>query len=439
MHPRDLRNVLLVARREYLSRLKTRTFVFSTVLLMLFVTVLAAAPIAIAWFTRGATGAQVGVYTGSRVTMSATEIAHALDVQLNTDPTDPTADLSPVADLAAAKAQVVDGKLAGVLDVERTTGGDLSFTYFTTANPSLERLPVLMGQATSAIAIQDRLDRLGVAPADQASLFAPTDFKTENPNPGTASAPGSAAEAASTFGVGFGLTILIFMAIILYGQWVAQSVAEEKTSRVMEIILNAASPFQLLSGKVLGVGALALTQYLAVAVPAALVLLFQGQLRSLILGSANGGVAVPAGLTPALLLVFGLLFLLGFGLYSVLYAAAGSLVSRQEELNQIIGPLTMISTGGYLLAAWSASGLIDLEKFPLSLLSYVPFLSPYLMLARFSAGGVGAIEVLVAAVLLVLTILGALWVAARIYSAGVLLYGQQAGLRKLLAALRTSR
>jgi ABC-2 type transport system permease protein len=439
MRPQDLRNALLVARREYLSRLKTRTFVFSTVLLMLFVTVLAAAPIAIAWFTRGATGAHVGVYTGSGVTMSAADIAHRLDVQLNTDPTDPTADLAPVTDLAAARAQVVDGKLAGVLDVERTAGGDLSFTYITTANPTLERLPVLMGQATSAIAIQDRLDRLGITPADQASLFAPTDFTTKNPNPGTANGPGSAAEAATTFGVGFGLTILIFMAIILYGQWVAQSVAEEKTSRVMEIILNAASPFQLLSGKVLGVGALALTQYLAVAVPAGLVLLFQGQLRSLILGSATGGVSVPAGLSPALLLVFGLLFLLGFGLYSVLYAAAGSLVSRQEELNQIIGPLTMISTAGYLLAAWSASGLIDLEKFPLSLLSYVPFLSPYLMLARFSAGGVGPIEVLVAAVVLIFTILGALWVAARIYSAGVLLYGQQAGLRKLLAALRTSR
>lgn len=436
--PDDLRNAVLVARREYLSRLRTRTFIFSTIALMILVTVLAGAPIVISWIGRGASGAKVAVYTGPGVSLAAAQVATSLAAQLDTDPGDPVADTSVTTDLAAARMEVVDGKLSGVLDVERASSGDLAFSFITTANPNLERLPALIGQATNAIAIEDRLSRLGIAPGDQAGLFAPVDYTTVDPTPGKGG-PANGAQAAATFGVGFGLTILIFMAIILYGQWIAQSVAEEKSSRVMEVILNAASPFQLLSGKVLGVGALALTQYLAVALPAGLVLVFQDRFRSLILGGGATAASLPVGLSPALVVVFGLFFLLGFGLYSVLYAAAGSLVSRQEELNQLVGPLTMVSTAGYLIAAWSASGILDLEKLPFSLLSYIPFFSPYLMLARFSSGSVGPSEVIVAAVILGITIVGALWVAARIYSAGVLLYGQQPGLRKVVAALRAGR
>ncbi|HEX5452025.1 MAG TPA: ABC transporter permease [Candidatus Limnocylindrales bacterium] len=435
---RNLRNVFLVAKREYLSRVRTRTFIFSTVALMVLVTALAVAPIAIAWFGRGEGGARVAVYIGPGVSVPASEVAGELAAQLNTDPANPVADTSVTTDLAGARARVVDGGLTGVLDVERSASGDLAFTYITTANPTFDRLPSLVGQATNGLAVRDRLDRLGISAADQAGLFAKVDYETANPAP-ESGGPTSGAEAAARFGIGFGLTILIFMAILLYGQWIAQSVAEEKSSRVMEVILNAASPFQLLGGKVAGVGVLALTQYVLIAIPAGVVLLFQGQIRTLVLGSAGSGSALPPGLSVPLLATFGLFFLLGFGLYSVLYAAAGSLVSRQEELNQLIGPLTMISTGGYLIAAWSASGILDLEKFPMTLLSYVPFLSPYLMLARFSSGGAGAVEVLVAAALLAVTIVGALWVAARIYSAGVLLYGQQPGFRKAWAALRAGR
>src|SRR5574340_339088 len=218
----DLRNAVIVARREYLSRLRTRTFVFSTVVLMVAVTALAAAPIAIAWISRGATGSKVAVYTGAGVSLQASAVAASLAAQLNTDRTDPTIDPSVATDLAAARAQVIDGKLTGVLDIERSSSGDLTFTYLTGANPTLERLPVLIGQAANALAIQDRLGRLGVAPADQASLFAPAPFTTVDPDPHQGGGS-SGADAAARFGIGFGLTILIFMAILLYGQWIAQS------------------------------------------------------------------------------------------------------------------------------------------------------------------------------------------------------------------------
>jgi ABC-2 type transport system permease protein len=192
---------------------------------------------------------------------------------------------------------------------------------------------------------------------------------------------------------------------------------EEKTNRVMEIILSTASPFQLLAGKVLGVGGAALAQYLAVLGAALVALLLQGQVAALVLGNA-GGLNLPTGLTPGILLVFSIYFVLGFLLYAVLFAAAGSLVSRQEDVSQVVTPMTLVSTAGYLI------GL---------------FLSPYMMLGRLSAGEAGPVEIAGTMALMVVTIAAAVWVAARIYSAGVLMYGQRPGLRRMWKAIREAR
>src|SRR4029078_3244439 len=112
----------------------------------------------------------------------------------------------------------------------------------------------------------------------------------------------------------FGMTVLIFMMIILYGRGLAMSVVEEKSSRVMEVILNAATPFQLLTGKVLGVGAIALTQYAALLATGAIAVLAQGTVAGFVLG-ANETTALPEGLTIPLLLLFGVYGILGFLVY----------------------------------------------------------------------------------------------------------------------------
>ena len=169
--------------------------------------------------------------------------------------------------------------------------------------------------------------------------------------------------------------------------------------------------------------------------------LLRPTLESLLLG--QGGTSEPATevaavLTPQLVVVFGAFFVLGFALYAVLYAGIASLVSRQEDLNPLIGPLTMVATLGYLLAAWSMAGLIVLPPAILDLLSYVPFLSPYMMLARYAAGQAGEVQVLIALVILAVSTVVALWFAARLYSAGVLLYGQRPSVRRLIAILRTA-
>jgi len=204
----------------------------------------------------------------------------------------------------------------------------------------------------------------------------------------------------------------------------------------MEVVLNAATPFQLMAGKVLGVGSVAFTQYAAVVLSGAIALLSQQAIASAVLGE-GGGASLPEGLTLGLLLAFAVYGVLGFLLYACLFAAAGSLVSRQEDVNTAVMPLTLLSAAGYMIAVYAATGLLDIRAGWLVLLSLVPFLSPFMMLSRITEGAVQPWEIVLSITLLVALLGGALWVAARIYRAGVLLYGQRPGVRVVWRLVRS--
>ena len=231
------------------------------------------------------------------------------------------------------------------------------------------------------------------------------------------------------------VVILTFMAILTYGQWVAQSVAEEKSGRVMELLITAATPRQLLTGKVLGTGAAGLTQYLALIIAVSAGLLLTGPINDLLGVSGGGGIEFPT-IDPIWLLTFTAFFLLGFALYSTLYAAGGSMVSRIEDVQQAVVPLIYLALAGYFIAF---AGLNDPDASWMSIASLVPFFSPYLMPARMLLGNPAVGEVVAALVILGLTLVLAIWVASRVYSAGVLMYGQRAGFRTIFRATRVSR
>jgi ABC-2 type transport system permease protein len=430
-------NIAIIAHREYTVRVRTRSFLLGTLAIVVGVIAIAFIPVVFGYLDR-AESQRIGVWADAQVggdppAMLSSLLAPPVEGR---EPAPAAFILEAAPDLAAARASVEEGRFAAVLAIRRSGNGDLTFTLYTD-QPVTGRTPVLLRQASSSYAIADRLERLGIAPGDQAVLFAPVDYLVASAGPGDDSpAPGSPEQGASYL-LGFGMTILIFMLIILYGTWVAMSVAEEKSSRVMEVILNAATPFQLLSGKVLGVGAVAVTQYLAIIIVGIVALVAQAPLVSAVLGDAAEGLALPAGLTVQLLLVLGLYGVLGFLLYSVLFAAAGSLVSRQEDVNQAVMPMTLVSTVGYLVGVYAATGMLDMQAGWLRVLAQVPFLSPFIMLSRVAAGQAEPWEVPLSVVLLLLAIVLALWVAARIYAAGVLLYGQRPGLRAILRMART--
>jgi ABC-2 type transport system permease protein len=439
----DRSNVTAIARREYLARARTRTFKLTTVVLVVAGLAVALAPVILRAVFGEGKQTTVDVIVGDShpaVDVSAA-VAAVLDAPVGggaaTTPPDskPAYRVDTVTDEAAARASVLSGDVAGLLIVERpAAAGDLAFTYVTKAI-ALDRVTPLVYQAAAFVVQKDRLTSFGISPPDQDRLSLPPTWSVEPADP-KAPRTASLGDIANGFAAGFVLAIILFMAIVLYGQWIAYSVAEEKSSRVMEVILGAATPFELLSGKVVGVGALAITQYVIVFVPALLALLFQSQIAGVVLGSAASAVALPQGLSIGLLLAFGVFFVLGFALYAVLYAGAAALVSRTEDINQMVAPMTLISAAGYLVAVYSSTGLLDPNSRVVVVMSYIPFFSPYLMLSRLGAGLAGPVDALIAIALLAVTVPVALWVAARLYSAGVLMYGQRPSLRLILRVLR---
>jgi ABC-2 type transport system permease protein len=197
-------------------------------------------------------------------------------------------------------------------------------------------------------------------------------------------------------------------------------------------MISAASPRQLLVGKVVGIGGAGLTQYLAVATPVVLVLGFQDEIARAVLGTA--GVGLPTGgLTIGLLAAYGLFFLLGFGLFALIYAAVGSFVSRPDDLQTLSLPLSLIAMAGYLSALLVLLGGGGLFA---RIASFIPPLSPFTMLSRLMVSTVQPWEVVLSVAILVLVIGLVGFATIRIYATGVLLYGQRPGWRAFLAAAR---
>src|SRR6476659_4652472 len=265
MNP-TLTNILTIARREFTVRARTRSYRVGTVIVVLGVLLFAFLPV-LGQLIQGGEQKTIGLYVNAadlahdpQATFTAMLNASQTQGQANGPGPSVTYNIVPVAYIASARDGVTKGTYSGALAIERGSDGDLDFTYYTKDPTSVSEglTSALVQQAAQSYSVADRLARLGIDPGQQANLFAPVAFDSQAADPTRATGLGG------NFVLGFGLSILVFMTIILYGSWIAMSVVEEKSSRVVEVVLNAATPFQLLSGKVIGVGGLALLQYLAI-------------------------------------------------------------------------------------------------------------------------------------------------------------------------------
>jgi len=434
----SIANIATVARREFEVRARTRSFLLGTLLLVIGVLAIALLPVIVRVIDRqDATKVAVVVTAEDLTSDPVATLTQLLNAPTGTTP-DPEAapdyTVTRLQDVDAGRREVIDGRYAALFAIDRAADGELSFTLY--SNDTTGRSATLAWQAANSIAVADRLDRLGIAPGDQAGLFAPAQFGVAWPDPQRTEPIGDTAALVGQDILAFGMTILIFMMIVMYGTWIAMSVVEEKSSRVMEVVLNAATPFQLMAGKVLGVGSVAFAQYAAVVLSGGLALLFQDAIAAAVLGE-GGGASLPEGLSLGMLLAFGLYGVFGFLLYACLFAAAGSLVSRQEDVTTAVMPLTLLSGAGYMIALYASMGTFDIRAGWVILLSLVPFLAPFMMLSRIADGAVQPVEVVLSIVVLIAALGAALWVAARIYRAGVLLYGQRPGVRAVWNLMRS--
>lgn len=426
-------NALYVARREYLQRVRSRAFVIVTAILVIVGLGIALSPV----LFRVIAGEQlksIGVsLPGDLPSQTIDQLQTTLNAGVSQDGSDgPRWQLTPVSDVETARAEIPEDKLDGVLVIQRASSDDLTFEFITDEGITSSTATAVR-QAASSLAIADRLERAGVAAEDRGAIFGPVEFQTEAPDPNAPTQGGE--DFGGRYLVAFFFVILNFVAIVNYGNWVAGSVAEEKSSRVMELLVTAATPRQLLTGKLLGTGAAALTQYGSLVVAVGVGLLLQGVAAEALLNASGLDLSLP-GLTIATVLVALLFFIGGFILYCTLYAAAGSMVSRQEDVQQAGAPLMIAAMAGYFV---SFAALSTPDAGWVQIASYIPFASPYLVAIRAAFGTIAPWEVPIIFFILLLTIAGAIWLAARIYSAGVLLYGQRLSIRQVLRAARVSR
>jgi ABC-2 type transport system permease protein len=322
----------------------------------------------------------------------------------------------------ADPAKLLDDNADGVLSVSRAGDGSLAFTYLN-KDGAQDQTALLTQAAVGELALQDNLARLGIS-AEEARQVRATHMTIAGVD-STASSDDT--EQGFRYGVAYVSALVMYMAVMVYGLWVAQGVVEEKSSRIMEIMINAARPTELMFGKVVGIGLAGLTQLVPVLLIAGIGLFSQERLADA-LGVEGGNFAgIDFGALSVKLVGFFLLyFLLGFLLYAALYAGIGSLVSRQEDVSTATTPMTFAVVIGFFAAIYTLGAPDSLVA---RIVSIIPLTSPMTMVPRVMLGDPKPWEIGLSVALLVVAVWLAVALAARIYRMGVLMYGQRPSLK----------
>jgi ABC-2 type transport system permease protein len=393
----SLEAVRLVAGREVTTRLRSKAYRIVTVVLVVLVVAFAVVMKLVA----GLGGEQrVGyVDAAAGVAPRVEAVATSLGQDLVT---------VHVHDEGAGRRMVADGRLDAL--VVGMHGPRLQVVV-------KEKLDDVLRTALTSSAGQSVLDQqitsLGGNPADVASRVAQAGVHLSALSPPPTYDP-------QRLAVGSVAGILIYLALIGTGQSVAMGVVEEKSSRVVELLLATVRPWQLMAGKVVGIGLVGLLQVLVVGIAGVVA----GQLT----GSLNISVSTSVGIV-AWLVVW---FVLGFTLYALVFAGLGALVSRQEDVGGVIAPVTMLLVVGYVL------GISVLPNSPdntaVGVLSLVPVFSPTMMPMRLSMGAVPLWQTLLSLGLAVAAIPFLVVLSGRLYRNGVVRTGTRVGLREALRA-----
>jgi len=420
----DFKRIRLIARREWLTRLRQRTFQITTIIQVIFILLGASVPTAVAVLSEGDSSGSSTILVldganASIVDRLAPYVAGggSPDAMAGVS----TIELQPSGIGAdEAKQRVDDGDVDAALIVTRNGTQDLNFVYFNTSGDNDADAQRIYAGA-NAISVEDRLERSGVDQRAYQAAIAPPAFQLQGMQPGDGSDESDFDGAR--YGISLAFTVLMFMSIMLYGTWVAQGVVEEKSSRIMEIMVNAATPRDLLAGKVLGIGLAALTQLIPILLVGGLVFAFQRRIVEAIDADTDAIADIAFGSLSATAVGWFLVyFLLGFVLYAAMYAALGSLVSRQEEVNQAISPMMTIMFVGYFAALFSINASDNVFS---RFCAIFPLTSPFVMISRTVMGRAESWEIALSLALLIASLILVLLFAARVYRVGVLMYGQK--------------
>ena len=221
----------------------------------------------------------------------------------------------------------------------------------------------------------------------------------------------------------------LYLVIMLYGRMVASNVAAEKSSRAMELLITSAKPYDMMFGKVIASCCIGLLQLIAI---------FGTTLLSFRLNEAywaDNNVVISVFDMPIHLLVYMLIFfVLGFLIYAFLFGAVGSVVSKQEDIDTLIMPITVLFVANFIIVMGAmVSGNVDTVL--MKVCSYVPFTSPMAMFTRIAMSTVPLYEILISTSILIASVIGTGFLTAQVYRVGVLLYGTTPKISSVVKAM----
>jgi len=403
-----VKRVFAVARREYLERVRSKAFLVSTILGP---TLLAGFMIAPILLTRQR-GRPLHVAVldasgrlGADVTQSLARRKVAGQPRFLVDPAPPgRVDQAR----AALQERMVQGEIDGYLFLGPDALERSAVEYYGTNVSNMMDLQ-LMDKAVEEALVSQRLAREGLDPERVRSLTRHVDLKTIR-----VTARGAREDRGASFILSLVLMMLLYTTLAIWGTAMMNGVIEEKTNRVVEVVVSSLPASRLFAGKLLGVGAAGLTQFLVWAACLAAI--------SAAGAAGTGAAGALPELSPPLLVAFVLFFLLGYFLYGAMYASIGAAVNTTQEAQSLVFPVMMpliLSVVFYPMVMAAPDSTLSVA------LSLVPFFAPLLMFLRMTAVSPPAWQVASSMLLMLATIAVITWAAARIYRVGILMYGKR--------------
>ena len=422
------KKILLIVYREYITRVRKKSFIIMTLVGPLIFASIMVIPILVSYYT--VNDKKIAVIDENKIISfqdKLPESEHLHFVYLHTD-------------LKTAKKDFLNGPYDGILFIpEFQLDAPRGISFYSKGNVGLETKQMLEYNINKEIE-EMRLMKSGIDPDFLDNIKADINISIVNLTlEGEQKKNTAAATTAGLFGA-----IMIYFFIFLYGTQVMRGVIEEKTSRIIEVMITSVKPFELMMGKILGIAAVALTQFilwvvLTFATSAIVSLRFQVDrfsdqniTQTMMKMKGQGDInqamevnkivsAIESLNLPLLLVTFIFYFMMGYLLYSALFAAIGSMVDNETDTQQFMIPVTV----PLILAFIFAQTIIRNPDSNLGIwLSMIPLTSPLIMMVRLPFG-VPPVELILSMLIIIITFFAATWLAARIYRVGILMYGKK--------------
>lgn len=434
-----MHKIWAVTKREFLDKVRTKAFVIGTILFPVIMVGMTLLPvflerretepkrIAVVDAATGDVGAKVTEALAAAKREGQPGIAR---YSVSRVPAQGRADavrdsLVALTGVHDAGAESLDGIL--VLTDESVDTGRIPYLGVNVG--SMSEMRKLESELQTALR-QERLRRAGIDVFVGMKASRPVDVITQKVTSGKLTGESGTASFLLAYIMGF----VLYIAMILYGVQVMNSVMEEKVNRIAEVLASSVKPFELMLGKILGVCGAALLQLGLWGTTAMLVTTYRVPLGRLVGASPESLSSMKApNIQPDLLAVFLVYFVLGFMLFAAVYAAVAAMCNSQQEAQQAVAPVNLCIVAGFLaMFALLSEPTGSLAR----TLSLIPILAPFVVPVRYSLAPVPAGELLLSVGLLVASVLLVAWIAGRIYRVGILSYGKKPKLKELWAWVR---